>query len=313
MGQARHWRDDGSMSQSRSQHLLIDRERAPLRQKAITVLVLRDRFSGALAYALESALRDPATIRAIRVDETTVAGPNNLPIPVGEVVGDASDCLKHMSANCDLLVVECPTTEFEQVTNPVLVDLRRDTQCLLVEVDGDGKIIRASGPEGWSFSAPQGAGAMTPMRPVVVVGVDGSLGSDAAIRWARSAALNSGWSLRLVAAYSDETTRNRLQRSLKLVQKHDADPVTEIVVRKGHPVDILVEQSAGAEMLVVGRHGTASLVHSAMGGVGDSCARLADCPVVAVPATWTAPSRAAHSGNVPAQRPDNVGEWDEQR
>ena len=37
----------------------------PFRQKTITVIVLGDRFSGALAYALQSALDEPARIRVV--------------------------------------------------------------------------------------------------------------------------------------------------------------------------------------------------------------------------------------------------------
>jgi nucleotide-binding universal stress UspA family protein len=56
-----------------------------------------------------------------------------------------------------------------------------------------------------------------------------------------------------------------------------------VVLVDGEPVDQLLDQSAAAELLVVGRHGTSGLVHSALGGVGDTCARLATCPVVIVP------------------------------
>jgi nucleotide-binding universal stress UspA family protein len=72
-----------------------------------------------------------------------------------------------------------------------------------------------------------------------------------------------------------------------------------MVLVDGEPVDQLLDQSAGADLLVVGRHGTSGLVHSALGGVGDACARLATCPVVIVPSERrTSP----HTGTVQRMR-----------
>jgi hypothetical protein len=124
----------------------------PMQQKMITVLALDDRFSGALAYALQSALFDPATIRVVRV---TRPGRRDVdlasPLPVSTITAEGIPALVRQCARQDTLVVETYGTgaAFETA---VLEDLQRHAPCLVVEVDDGGLVIGASGPEGWSYS-----------------------------------------------------------------------------------------------------------------------------------------------------------------
>jgi hypothetical protein len=131
---------------------LEELELAPMRQQMITVLALDDRFSGALAYALQSALFEPATISVVRVTrpERRVLDVGS-PLPVSTVTVEAVPELVRQSARQDTLVVETHGTDdaFETGVQDVL---RQHASCLLVEVDDGGHVIGASGPEGWSYS-----------------------------------------------------------------------------------------------------------------------------------------------------------------
>ena len=69
-------------------------------------------------------------------------------------------------------------------------------------------------------------------------------------------------------------------------------PVSFVVVQ-GDPADVLVRQSRASALLVMGSHGVAGLMHSALGSVTDTCARMAECPVVIVPARPKGPPVSA--------------------
>lgn len=122
---------------------------------------------------------------------------------------------------------------------------------------------------------------------VVVVGIDGSASGTAAAAWAHDLAASTGASLRLVAVHDPTVTSvEHVEGVLRAAHPSHGGVAVEIVVAEGQPVDALLIQSEDAELLVVGRHGTTGLIHSARGGVGERCARLARCPVVIVPPTY---------------------------
>lgn len=60
-------------------------------------------------------------------------------------------------------------------------------------------------------------------------------------------------------------------------------PVVTVRVEKGEAFDVLLNNAKDSALLVLGREGTSGVIHNALGSVGDSCARLASCPVVIVP------------------------------
>ena len=131
-----------------------DHSGRPTRQRMITVIVLEDGFSGALAYALQSALHEPATVRVVRVGQPSEHDRDHrIPLPISTITAKGVDALVRQSAGHDVLVVETPG-HLEDAADSLLSDLRRHAPCLVVEVDEDGHAVRASGPEGWSYSAP---------------------------------------------------------------------------------------------------------------------------------------------------------------
>ena len=275
--------------------MIIDRDTAKVRAKTIVVGVIDDRSAGALAYALQGALAESAKVRVVRVYTAPmpVLPSPHLSIDSVELEGDPVDVLTEESRHAELLVVESPADVGASLTDPLLVRIRETSATLLIEVDSRGKVIRASGPQGWqdvqesSANVPLALGAS---GAVIAVGVDSSPASNAAVRWARDLARVTGASLRLVGVYSEEgvvqghRTRADAERDL-----HNAVSIAQgaellEVVTCGEPADALLRSSRGASILVVGRHGTSGMMHSALGSVGDTCARLAECPVVIVPA-----------------------------
>ena len=134
-----------------------DRSGTPTRQRMITVIALEDGFSGALAYALQSALHEPARIRVVRVGPPRERDRDlGIPLPISTITAEAAYALVRHSAEHDVIVVETPG-HLEPTADSLPIDLRRYASCLVVEVDDDGQLIRASGPEGWSYSALGGA------------------------------------------------------------------------------------------------------------------------------------------------------------
>jgi nucleotide-binding universal stress UspA family protein len=140
----------------------------------------------------------------------------------------------------------------------------------------------------------------------IVVGVDGSEQSKAALGWALAEAalrkatlevlcayrLPSGWlgmgeamgatmpvalTESDVEAYANET----LDRMLEAL---DGDPAVEVVRRAvpGHAAQALVEASDGADLLVVGSRGHGDVGSLLLGSTGMHCVHHAGCPVVVV-------------------------------
>ena len=144
----------------------------------------------------------------------------------------------------------------------------------------------------------------TPVDGRVVVGVDGTPASVAALDWALRLAHRRGWTLDVVAAWPDPAEvfvrevpghfnqpRNRVResvdRALATVARGRAAPRTRLFVENIHPVEALLEHSDGAQLLVLGDSRWAQPRSST---VARACARLASCPVVLVAAPSGTPS-----------------------
>ncbi|MBB4984829.1 universal stress protein [Streptomyces nymphaeiformis] len=142
-------------------------------------------------------------------------------------------------------------------------------------------------------------------RSHVVVGVDGSPASYAALRWAVRQARETGASLDVVgvhdvpgatgwsappvdAAFDAEQATKAVSEELGSVlpPRGEVPPVEQHVLR-GDPAEVLIEASAGADLLVVGSRGRGGFASLLLGSVSQQRAVHASCPVVIVRADTT--------------------------
>jgi nucleotide-binding universal stress UspA family protein len=147
-------------------------------------------------------------------------------------------------------------------------------------------------------------------RPRIVVGVDGSPGSYAALRWAlqhtRGGATEveavyvleplvpldftgAGFDAAVATAQDlDAEARAILDRVVADTSDGTAVSVRKVVIEHPNPGQALVRAAAGAALLVVGAHHHHGLGFL-LGSTGASCMRHATCPVVIVPEDWYLP------------------------
>jgi nucleotide-binding universal stress UspA family protein len=142
---------------------------------------------------------------------------------------------------------------------------------------------------------------------VIVVGVDHSAGAKAALRYALEEARLRQATLRVVHAWQfgyigapglegllpavggelkdfRQGAAAALDETLREVVA-DAAVTIERRVGQGSPAAVLVEESRGADMLVVGSRGHGGFAQLLLGSVSQQCAQHAFCPVVIVRGT----------------------------
>jgi nucleotide-binding universal stress UspA family protein len=131
----------------------------------------------------------------------------------------------------------------------------------------------------------------------IVVGVDGSASSLAALDWAARQAEFTGSSLELVMAWEWPTTYGApfafatdwnpaadagkvLDDAVATVRA--AHPSVDIhsTVVEGHPALALVRASKGAQLLVVGCRGHGEFAGMLLGSVSEHCVTNSHCPVL---------------------------------
>lgn len=132
--------------------------------------------------------------------------------------------------------------------------------------------------------------------PVVVVGVDGSPGSQSAVRWAAQQATLTGATLRAVSSWRwpnyitrvppgidlAKDTRRILDEVLEQALSGSEDVTVTRHVVEGPPGPVLVAESHDASLLVVGAQGRAAFTGMLLGSVAEHCVRHGSCPVVVV-------------------------------
>jgi len=150
---------------------------------------------------------------------------------------------------------------------------------------------------------------MSEQRERIVVGIDGSALSKAALRWAlaeatrRAAAVDviHVWSYPAVAmtpyaatavpVVSPEDLESAAERVVTdaMAEVHDAvgDVVVTSTTERGHPAEVLVSKAKGATMLVVGSHGHGGFAGMLLGSTSNQLLHHACVPVVVVNSTAT--------------------------
>ncbi|HEU0193723.1 MAG TPA: universal stress protein [Gaiellales bacterium] len=140
---------------------------------------------------------------------------------------------------------------------------------------------------------------------MIVVGVDGSEGGSAALDFAAAEAALRGTRLRIVSAWEidalayggdltpaplDAATWDAFRARAKQVaddalaaaRKLQPSLDGEALEVQGQPADVLLEQGADVEMIVVGSRGLGGFRRLLLGSVSQQVVQHAACPVVVV-------------------------------
>jgi nucleotide-binding universal stress UspA family protein len=138
----------------------------------------------------------------------------------------------------------------------------------------------------------------------IVVGVDNSDGSRAALRWALSYARVTGAPVQAITAWQDPsmygtygmvpdpygpggiaaTAEQALAKTVSdLVATLDQPVEVRTATAEGRAAPILLKAAAGADLLVVGSRGHGALAGMLLGSVSQHCVQHSPCPVVVVP------------------------------
>ncbi|WP_433088834.1 universal stress protein [Dactylosporangium sp. CA-052675] len=117
----------------------------------------------------------------------------------------------------------------------------------------------------------------------VIVGIDGTTASEAAVRWAAAEADRGGGRLRIVCvAQRPDGTDRAVERAVAAVRGRRSGLTVLGQVILGDPVDVLVQLAAEAPLTVVGSHERTALVDALRGATGTRVAMRATGPVAVV-------------------------------
>lgn len=225
---------------------------------------------------------------------------------------------------------------------PTLLDEARDADLVVVGSRGVGGFrgllvgsvsatVAAHAPCPVIVVHPHKDGTAFPASPIgrIVVGVDGSEISAAAIRFAfqQAARRHIGIvavhaakptrqhpSLRVPAEIEDQIDRQLFAEAMQ--SKCVLFPAIEVRTKvvHGHPAQALIDSSAGADLVVVGSHGRGGFAGMLLGSVSQAVLHHAACPVAVVRPHRT-PSVKPSSAGQPrfaAASPDELSDLKEQ-
>jgi len=140
----------------------------------------------------------------------------------------------------------------------------------------------------------------------IVVGVDGSPSSKAALAWAVEQAGLTGASVEAVIAWHypvavggipfapagaadftdyGEFAMQVLSDAVAATVDPDGPVKVCLVVRAGNAAQVLIDAAKGAELLVVGSRGHGGFTEALLGSVSQACVHHAGCPVVIIRGT----------------------------
>jgi nucleotide-binding universal stress UspA family protein len=116
-----------------------------------------------------------------------------------------------------------------------------------------------------------------PPRGGIVVGVDGSPGSLAALRWAIREASARGRAVHAVIA-----AEQILVTALADAGAADTHVTVTTAPVQGYPAEVLMQQAERADLLVVGSRKHGGIFGALLGSVSQYLAAHAACPVVVI-------------------------------
>lgn len=131
----------------------------------------------------------------------------------------------------------------------------------------------------------------------IVVGVDGSEQSKLALRWAARLARGLGGRVQAVAVWQfpaaqsfvvvdgwdpEREAQSSLEATVDAVFGDDRPAGLQLLVLQGTPAKVLLDLSAGAQILVVGSRGRGGFAGLLLGSVSSAVAEHAKCPVMVV-------------------------------
>ncbi|QWF84472.1 universal stress protein [Amycolatopsis sp. CA-230715] len=139
-------------------------------------------------------------------------------------------------------------------------------------------------------------------RRLVVVGVDGSEQSVAALRWALTEGSRPGDTIRAITVIGSDDLLPGTSFAVQPYGRHPVPPLgfslTELVTElrreglgdryleadtgRGDPATALLTAAAEADLLAVGTHRGGAVKELLMGSVATECVRRASCPVTVI-------------------------------
>lgn len=224
------------------------------------------------------------------------------PVPVTEraVYTDAVEALISAAADADLLAVgrRGSSRLHRYLVGSVTTACLHEARCPVVVVRADGHQPGGDVPTEGSHhaGAPTGGG-----ESPVVVGVDGSTGSLAALRWAAREAALHGAPLHVVHAWLPvsglgltrhaDTEHDAIERLVRLALHHyvteglsDApEPMVDTRLALGGSASTLLAAAMDARLLVLGSRGSGGFAGLVLGSTAHQCVHHAHCPVAVIP------------------------------
>jgi len=133
----------------------------------------------------------------------------------------------------------------------------------------------------------------------IVVGVDGSVSSKTALAWAITQARLTGAAVDAVIAWEVPLTvrtpwpltwttdfRGLAEHRLADAIADVPDAASQVEIRpraiQGDAAQVLLDDAAGADLLVVGNRGHGGFAEALLGSVSQQCVHHATCPVVVI-------------------------------
>jgi len=132
----------------------------------------------------------------------------------------------------------------------------------------------------------------------IVVGIDGSPASISALEWAVRQAEITGASLDIVAAWDWPVSfgwsmipegydpvadmHKMIDPLIDTLRISHPNVIMDAKIVEGHPAPVLIKESEGATLLVVGSRGHGEFVGALIGSTSEHCVAHAACPVVVI-------------------------------